>query len=205
MAITPSLSMWLKPMPRPTVVVVLPSPSGVGVIAETTTYFARGRSCIFSIASSWILAAPVPYGSRCSSGIPDVAAISVSGRSVACDAISRSDGNPIVRSPSRLSRRGATRPATAEFRNAERFHHTEREGCVERHGRRRRRPHRIAQGPLSRRRFPRRFPRRLRRRRPRRQPPESRRVRAGPRVPPRRCRRPRRGRGSRRRSRSPSG
>ena len=34
--------MWRIACPRPTVVVVLPSPSGVGVIAVTTTYFARG-------------------------------------------------------------------------------------------------------------------------------------------------------------------
>ncbi len=46
--------------PRPTVVVVLPSPSGVGVIAETTTYFAFGRSRNSSIASSLILATSWP-------------------------------------------------------------------------------------------------------------------------------------------------
>ena len=34
----------LRPWASPTVVVVLPSPSGVGVIAVTTTYFPRGRS-----------------------------------------------------------------------------------------------------------------------------------------------------------------
>ena len=37
MAMVAFLPMWLKPWPRPTVVVVLPSPSGVGVMAETTT------------------------------------------------------------------------------------------------------------------------------------------------------------------------
>ena len=37
-------------------VVVLPSPSGVGVIADTTTYFAFGRSASSSIASSRIFA-----------------------------------------------------------------------------------------------------------------------------------------------------
>ena len=36
------LPMCLNPCPRPTVVVVLPSPSGVGVIALTTTYLAVG-------------------------------------------------------------------------------------------------------------------------------------------------------------------
>ena len=38
------LPMCFIAWPRPTVVVVLPSPSGVGVIAVTTTYFAFGRS-----------------------------------------------------------------------------------------------------------------------------------------------------------------
>ena len=37
MAMVAFLPMWLKPMPSPTVVVVLPSPRGVGVIAEITT------------------------------------------------------------------------------------------------------------------------------------------------------------------------
>ena len=46
--------------PRPTVVVVLPSPSGVGVIAVTTTYFAFGRSASSSIASRRIFATSEP-------------------------------------------------------------------------------------------------------------------------------------------------
>jgi hypothetical protein len=37
-------SMWRNACPSPTVVVVFPSPSGVGVIAVTTTYVASGRS-----------------------------------------------------------------------------------------------------------------------------------------------------------------
>jgi hypothetical protein len=37
-------------IPSPIVVVVLPSPSGAGVIAVTTTYLAFGRSCSSSIA-----------------------------------------------------------------------------------------------------------------------------------------------------------
>ena len=85
--------MWLKPWLNPTATVVFPSPSGVGVIADTTTYFARGRSAINSTARRSIFAAPVPYGSRQSSGIPASAAMSVKGRSVACRAMSRSDGN----------------------------------------------------------------------------------------------------------------
>ena len=50
------LPMCFIAWPRPTVVVVLPSPSGVGVIAVTTTYFAFGRSASSSIASRRILA-----------------------------------------------------------------------------------------------------------------------------------------------------
>ena len=37
MAIVAFLPMWRKAWPNPTVVVVFPSPSGVGVTAETTT------------------------------------------------------------------------------------------------------------------------------------------------------------------------
>ena len=43
-AIVAFLPMCRNAMPRPIVVVVFPSPSGVGVIAVTTTYFAFGRS-----------------------------------------------------------------------------------------------------------------------------------------------------------------
>jgi hypothetical protein len=46
--------------PRPTVVVVLPSPRGVGVTAETTTYFAFGRDASSSMASSLIFATSYP-------------------------------------------------------------------------------------------------------------------------------------------------
>ena len=51
MVIVARLPMWLNAWPSPTVVVVLPSPSGVGVIALTTTYLARGRSASCSMAS----------------------------------------------------------------------------------------------------------------------------------------------------------
>jgi hypothetical protein len=46
----------LRPWASPTVVVDFPSPSGVGVIAVTTTYFARGRS-----ASSRVIASSVTF------------------------------------------------------------------------------------------------------------------------------------------------
>src|SRR6266513_614548 len=79
--------------PRPTVVVVLPSPSGVGVIAETTTYLALGRPASSSIASSLIFATSWPYGSSRCAPMPIIAAISGIGSSFARRAISRSFGN----------------------------------------------------------------------------------------------------------------
>src|SRR6266699_3428039 len=79
--------------PRPTVVVVLPSPSGVGVIAETTTYLAFGRPASSSIASSLIFATSWPYGSSRCCPMPIIAAISGIGSSFARRAISRSFGN----------------------------------------------------------------------------------------------------------------
>ena len=50
------LPMWRMACPRPTIVVVFPSPSGVGVIAETTTYLAFGRFASSAMASSFIFA-----------------------------------------------------------------------------------------------------------------------------------------------------
>src|SRR3989442_15658721 len=79
--------------PRPTVVVVLPSPSGVGVIAETTTYLAWGRPLSSSIASSLIFATSFPYGSRRCGPMPILAATSGIGSKRAWRAICRSVGN----------------------------------------------------------------------------------------------------------------
>src|SRR5690348_9438206 len=93
MATVARLPRWPSASPRPTVVVVLPSPSGVGVIAETTTYLARGLSLSSSIASSLILATSWPYGSSRRSLMPIRSAISGMGLSVALRAISRSVGN----------------------------------------------------------------------------------------------------------------
>src|SRR5439155_4169718 len=79
--------------PRPTVVVVLPSPSGVGVIAETTTYLALGPPLNSSIASSLIFATSFPYGSRRYGPMPILAATSGIGSKRAWRAIWRSVGN----------------------------------------------------------------------------------------------------------------
>src|SRR5829696_6039930 len=102
MAITDFLPMCFIAWPRPTVVVVLPSPSGVGVMAETTTYFAFGRSDSSSIAASLILARLSPYGSIRCLPMPISRAMSSSGDRGAAWAISRSDGKPTMRSLSRL-------------------------------------------------------------------------------------------------------
>src|SRR5262245_40497114 len=85
-----------RPWPSPTVVVDLPSPSGVGVIAVTTTYLPRGRSASTRrIASSVTLAFDRPYSSISSSRSPRSVATSAMGRGVTERAISRSVGNVI--------------------------------------------------------------------------------------------------------------
>ena len=60
MAMVARRPMWAMACPRPTVVVVFPSPSGVGVMPDTTTYLAFGRPASSAIASSLILATPSP-------------------------------------------------------------------------------------------------------------------------------------------------
>ena len=61
----------LRPWASPTVVVDLPSPSGVGEIAVTSTYLPRGRSpSSRAIAASVTLAFVGPYSSSSSSGCP---------------------------------------------------------------------------------------------------------------------------------------
>src|SRR5713226_5376697 len=96
MATVAGRPMRVRAWPSPTVVVVLPSPSGVGVIADTTTYFAFGRSASSSIASSLILATLLPYGSRRWGPMPMRAAMSGIGTSRARRAISRSGGNEVT-------------------------------------------------------------------------------------------------------------
>ena len=80
-----------RPWARPTVVVVLPSPSGVGVIAVTTISLPSGRSVRRSYASGETFALYVPYSSISSSLRPRSRAIWVIGRSVASRAISSDD------------------------------------------------------------------------------------------------------------------
>jgi len=84
-------------------------PSGVGVIAETTTYLARGRAASASIASSLILATCAPYGSSNSGGSPICAAISASGLRTALCEISRSVPNGMALSTARNGKNIAAR------------------------------------------------------------------------------------------------
>ena len=85
------LPIAFRPSPRPTVVVVLPSPAGVGLMAVT-----RIRWPSFSFASDLMnasdtLALSCPYGKRCSFEMPILAAISWIGFLLAARAISISD------------------------------------------------------------------------------------------------------------------
>src|SRR5262245_13147370 len=82
------LPMRLRPSPRPTVVVVLPSPAGVGLIAVTRISLPSGLPFIDSTKSMEILALVWPKGRNCSSGIPSFAATSRIGFSLASRAIS---------------------------------------------------------------------------------------------------------------------
>src|SRR5688572_29771202 len=64
------LPMMLSASPRPTVVVVLPSPAGVGEIAVTSTSLPLGLPSSLERYSSEIFALYLPKASRASSGIP---------------------------------------------------------------------------------------------------------------------------------------
>jgi len=81
---------------RPTLVVVFPSPSGVGVIAVTSMYLPWGRSLNFSSTDRCTLALYLPYRSRSSIVRPSLSAISRIGRTSAACAISRSLGTTLV-------------------------------------------------------------------------------------------------------------
>src|SRR5215471_13907738 len=96
--------------PRPTVVVVLPSPSGVGVTAVTTTYLAFGRSASSSIAFRSIFATFSPYGCTSHGGRPMSSATSAIGFSVAPRAISKAVGIGIYWSSLSVELSGAGAP-----------------------------------------------------------------------------------------------
>ncbi len=65
MAISAFSPMWLNAWPRPTVVTVLPSPIGVGVIPVTRMSLPSSPSAVMrSMASRLTLALCSPYSSR---------------------------------------------------------------------------------------------------------------------------------------------
>ncbi len=73
-AFTPIL---FSPSVSPILMVVFPSPAGVGLIAVTKTSLPSGLSENFFITSSEIFALYFPYSSNSSSSIPTFAATSV--------------------------------------------------------------------------------------------------------------------------------
>src|SRR5271154_6721609 len=85
------LPMRLSASPRPMVVVVLPSPAGVGLIAVTRMSFPLGRFERLSRKSYSSLAMKRPNGCKADSGAPIFAAISAIGFRRAARAISMSD------------------------------------------------------------------------------------------------------------------
>src|SRR5260370_19639893 len=85
------LPMRLSASPRPTVVVVLPSPAGVGLIAVTRMSFPSGRFERLLRKSYSSLAMKRPNGRKADSGAPIFAAISAIGFKRAARAISMSD------------------------------------------------------------------------------------------------------------------
>src|SRR5450759_4338437 len=91
----------LSPWTRPMLVVVLPSPSGVGVMAVTTTYLPRRPAAAASVSrrvipSKRTLALYGPYCSTSSSRRPSSRASSMIGRGVTERAISRLLGSGLA-------------------------------------------------------------------------------------------------------------
>ena len=86
-AITAFLFNWPKACPKPTVIVVFPSPAGVGLIAVTSTSFPSSLSFILFQYSFEIFALYLPYNSKSSSVNPIFAVTSLIGSIVASCAI----------------------------------------------------------------------------------------------------------------------
>jgi len=82
----------LRASVTPMVVVVLPSPAGVGVMAVTRISFPGLRSFTSRAKSRDTLALCLPYCSRWSSGIPSFPAICAMGSMRAARAMSMSEG-----------------------------------------------------------------------------------------------------------------
>ena len=99
---------WPSPWVSPTVVVVFPSPSGVGVMAVTSMYLPRGFSPIRWSASRWTLAFDGPYEITSSGRSPICSASSLMGRVDAARAMSMSLGMDMGRAPLIERRRDTT-------------------------------------------------------------------------------------------------
>ena len=115
-AITVFLPMRLSASPRPIVVVVLPSPAGVGLIAVTRTSLPSGRSASESRKSRSSLAMWLPWKSSASSGMPTCPAISAMGRMRLARAMARSCDmakGSVNRGGRSVSCRRARRPGAA--------------------------------------------------------------------------------------------
>ena len=87
-AMTARLFSFANACPSPTVVVVFPSPAGVGLIAVTSTSFPSGWFLMRFRRDSEIFALYFPYKSRSSPSIPSVSATLTIGTSSASCAIS---------------------------------------------------------------------------------------------------------------------
>ena len=82
------LPMWASACPSPTVVVVFPSPAGVGEIAVTRMSFPSGCSCTRFVKARDTFALYGPYCSSSSGRMPIFSAISWMGFNSAFCAIS---------------------------------------------------------------------------------------------------------------------
>src|SRR5688572_32609281 len=122
MATMARLPILRKASPRPTVVVDLPSPAGVGVIAVTSTSMPSAPARSRSIVSMRTLALDEPYSSRSSGPRPSVAATAVTGCSRASRAISMSVLNVTTPTLSRHDRRGTEPVPRAVAHRAHREH-----------------------------------------------------------------------------------
>src|ERR1700733_1521489 len=112
------LPMRLSASPRPMVVVVLPSPAGVGLIAVTRMSFPSGRFERLLRKSYSSLAMKRPNGCKADSGAPIFAAISAIGFKRAARAISMSDMNqclPLDAPPGRHECQGNESSAPVRF------------------------------------------------------------------------------------------
>ena len=89
-AITAFLPSFPNASPSPTVIVVFPSPAGVGLMAVTRINFPSSLSLTLLMYSSDILALYLPYNSRSSSLMPHLAATFLIGSITASCAISMS-------------------------------------------------------------------------------------------------------------------